>query len=112
MPGLTCCGVNSPGGTGAIVTFWLPNRKVDIVLIVSPFFGCSKKTLRPPASERAVAGSSGTLHATPASVNAAMTTLLITRFLIATPFQDDATPRDYRPRSDAGQIRRLGRSGS
>jgi hypothetical protein len=71
-----------------MVTCSLPNRKVDIDLIVSPFFGCSKKILRPPELEPPAAGGAGVLHATPTSVNAARTTtLLMTRFLIATPFQ-------------------------
>ena len=45
----TCSGLSSPGGTAPTVTPELPNSIVDMLLMVSPFFGDTKKTRRPPA---------------------------------------------------------------
>src|SRR5687768_12592616 len=46
MPGRTCSGFSSPGGTAATVTLpLLPNSMVDIGLIVAPLVGVTKNTL-------------------------------------------------------------------
>src|SRR4029453_1728779 len=103
MPGRTCSGLSSPGGTAATFVPWLPNSMVESVLMVSPFFGDTKKT-RPAEVDDEAGGASAPLQAAATIARAASATLPMPRFLIVTPFVSNAR-RNYTLLARRGSLR-------
>src|SRR5688572_2500043 len=92
MPGRTCSGFSSPGGTAATVTLpLLPNSMVDIGLMVAPLVGVTKNTLDGAfagAAAGALAVDAGGVSAPPQAAATTVHSPSITAFtiFIATPF--------------------------
>src|SRR5688572_22226095 len=93
MPGRTCSGFSSPGGTAATVTLpLLPNSMVDIGLIVAPLVGVTKNTLLAGGLAGAAAGAlavdAGGVSEPPQAAATTVHSPSITAFtiFIATPF--------------------------
>src|SRR5687768_15520431 len=93
MPGRTCSGFSSPGGTAATVTLpLLPNSMVDIGLMVAPLVGVTKNTLDGAfagAAAGALAVDAGGVSAPPQAAATTVHSPSITAFtiFIATPFR-------------------------